>query len=333
MIIKIPFKPREYQKPLIEAIDSGRYKRAIACWHRRAGKDIALWNLIVKKALTEKGLYYYFLPTFTQSKKIIWDGINNDGFKFIDYCPKEATESRNGTELKITLKNGSIIQLIGTDTYDSIRGTNPRGCVFSEHAFQNPMAWEVVKPILKVNGGWAVFNSTPNGKNHFYEMFEMAKNNDSWFTEKLTIKDTGVLTEKDMQEEREDGMEEDMIQQEYYVSFDVGAKGSYYALLVEEARKQNRICDLPVEKHIQVDIFQDIGRNDSYSMGFMQKVGDEIRFIDFYEDNGKEVAKYIEYVLEMGYHIGYVYLPHDSKQKRVEAKNSVWEQWEEAGFR
>ena len=196
--IKIPFKPRDYQLPLIQAIDSGKVKRAVACWHRRAGKDIALWNLLIKKALLEKGLYYYFLPTYAQAKKIIWDGINNSGFKFIDYCPSEAISAKNGTELKLTLKNGSIVQLIGTDTFDAIRGTNPRGCVFSEYAFQNPMAWDVVKPILKVNGGWAVFNSTPNGKNHFYHMIEMAKNNDNWFCERLSIKDTKVLTSVDM---------------------------------------------------------------------------------------------------------------------------------------
>ena len=332
-IVKIPFKPRNYQVPLLKAIDSGKYKRAVACWHRRAGKDIALWNLLVKKALLEPGLYYYFLPTYAQSKKIIWDGINNDGFKFIDYCPKEAIDSKNGTELKISLKNGSIIQLIGTDTYDAIRGTNPRGCVFSEYAFQNPQAWEVVKPILKVNGGWAVFNSTPNGKNHFHQMFEMAQQNDKWFVEKMSIADTSVLNETDMQEERDEGMDEDMIQQEYYCSFDIGTKGSYYASQVVEARNENRICDLAIEPHIPVDLFQDLGRNDSYSIGFLQKKGDEIRFIDFYEDNGKEVSKYIEYVLDMKYRIGTVYLPHDSRQKRIEAKNSVWEQWEEAGFR
>ena len=333
MLITIPFKPRDYQIPLIDAIDSGKYKRAIALWHRRAGKDIALWNLIIKKALLEKGLYYYFLPTYTQAKKIIWDGINNNGFRFLDYIPKEALEAKNGTELKITLKNGSIVQLIGTDTYNAIRGTNPRGCVFSESAFQNPMAWEVIKPILKVNGGWAVFNSTSNGKNHFYEMFNMAENNDKWFTEKLTIEDTGVLTQEDMNEERDEGMDEDMIQQEYFCSFDVGARGSYYSSFIRDAEKENRVCDLPYEKHIPVDIFQDIGRNDAYSMGFLQRVGEDIRFIDSYEDNGKEVAHYIEYVLSMKYRVGIVYLPHDARQKRIEAKNSVWEQWEEAGFR
>ena len=116
---------------------------------------------MVKKAIEKIGVYFYFLPTYTQAKKIIWDGIDNNGFKFLDHIPEKITKNKNGQEMKIELINGSIIQLIGTDNYDAIRGTNPIGCVFSEYAFQNPMAWEVVKPILKLNGGWAIFNTTP----------------------------------------------------------------------------------------------------------------------------------------------------------------------------
>jgi hypothetical protein len=39
-------------------------------------------------------------------------------------------------------------------------------------------------------------------------------------------------------EERRNGMSEEMIMQEYYVSFDVGAIGSYYGREMEEARAQ-----------------------------------------------------------------------------------------------
>ena len=172
MQIKIPFKPRDYQQGVVDYIISGG-TRAFLLWHRRSGKDLLLWNLMFRMAIQKKGLYYYFLPQYTAAKKIIWDGITIDGMRFIDYIPKEMVVNRNETELKLNLTNGSIIQLIGTDNYDSIRGTNPIGCVFSEYAYQNPQAWEVVKPILKVNKGFAIFNTTPNGKNHAYEIYGM----------------------------------------------------------------------------------------------------------------------------------------------------------------
>jgi len=54
--------------------------------------------------------------------------------------------------LKFTLANGSFIQILGSDTIDNLRGISPRGIIFSEYAFQNPTAWEVMRPILAENG-------------------------------------------------------------------------------------------------------------------------------------------------------------------------------------
>lgn len=334
MDLSIPhnFQPREYQIPLLQWIDDG-HKRAIALWHRRAGKDLVLWNMTIKKAFQKKGLYFYFLPTYTQAKKIIWDGINNDGFSFLDYIPEVLIKNKNATEMKLELKNGSVIQLIGTDHYDAIRGTNPVGCVFSEFAFQNPMAWEVVKPILKVNGGWAIFNTTPNGKNHAYELYEMARDNDDWFCEKLTVADTGVLTSIDISEERKEGMTEEMVLQEYYCSFDIGTQGSYYAKYMNEARDQDRICGVPWEKAIPVDLWLDLGRNDSTSIVFTQRVGKEIRIIDFYEENGEDIGHYVQTLNEKAYQYGTMYLPHDAKHKRLESAKTIEEQFKEAGFK
>ncbi len=333
MKITIPFKPRDYQLPLINAIDSGGAKRAVAVWHRRAGKDVTLWNLIIKKAVQNVGLYYYLLPTYAQAKKIIWDGINNDGFRFIDYCPLEICEQRNISEQKLELKNGSIIQLVGTDNYDAIRGTNPIGCVFSEFAFQNPMAWEVVKPILKVNGGWAVFNSTPNGKNHFFDLYHMARENDDWFSEILNIYQTKVLTIEDIEEEKREGMSDEMIQQEYYCSFDIGALGSYYATYVKDATDSNRVCVIPIEKARPVDLWLDLGRNDSTTVIFTQQIGKEIRVVDCYEKNGEDVGHYCQYLRSLGYEYGVMGLPHDGFNKRLESNKTIAEQFKEAGFK
>ncbi|MBP7118466.1 hypothetical protein KBA63_00100 [Candidatus Woesebacteria bacterium] len=292
-----------------------------------------MWNYLIRRAFETKGVYYYFLPEGTQAKKIIWDGINNDGFKFLDYCPEAITKAKNGVEMKITLLNGSIIQLIGTDRYDSIRGTNPIGCIFSEFAFQNPMAWEIVKPILKVNGGWAVFNSTPNGKNHFYELYEMAQNNEDWFCEKLTISDTDVLTEKDMDEERKEGMDEEMIQQEYYCSFDIGALGAYYSKQMLAMREEDRICTIPIDFNREVEVTLDLGKNDSTAVIFTQKVGKEIRIVDYYEARGEEIDHYVTMLLERKYRYSFMNLPHDAFAKRLGSPQTIAEQFESAGFK
>jgi len=221
MKVTIPhkFHPRTYQLPLLQALDSG-IKRAFIVWHRRSGKDKACFNLLIKKSFERVGTYFYFLPEYSQAKKVIWDNIDNDGFRTLDHIPREVIAKKNDSELKITLVNGSIIQLIGADTFDkSGVGTNPIGVVFSEFPITRPDIWGYVRPILLANGGWAVFNGTPRGQNHAFTLLEMAKGSDDWFTQVLTVDDTHIISHEQIEQERAEGMPQQLIDQEYYCKF------------------------------------------------------------------------------------------------------------------
>lgn len=157
------------------------------------------------------------------AKKVIWDNIDNDGFRMLEHIPKELIRSKNGTELKIELVNGSIIQLIAADEFSkSGVGTNPVGVVFSEYSVTSPDSWKFVSPILAANGGWAIFNFTPRGKNHAWELLQKARENEKWFSEVLTIDDTKVLTAEAFKEERTQ-QTQSFFQQEYYCLFIEGA--------------------------------------------------------------------------------------------------------------
>jgi hypothetical protein len=205
------------------------FKRGVAVWHRRAGKDKTLLNLIIKEAHKRVGVYYYFFPTYNQGRKVLWDGIDRNGFRYMDHIPEELRENTNQQEMKIKLKCGSVIQIIGTDNIDAIMGTNPVGCVFSEYSLQSPAAWDLIRPILAENGGWAVFNYTPRGRNHGFELYEMARHNPEWYCELLTIDDTGAVTSDTVQEERAAGMPEEMIEQEFYCSFNASLAKCFFS--------------------------------------------------------------------------------------------------------
>lgn len=222
------YEPRLYQEPLFDCIADG-YKRGVGIWHRRAGKDKTLLNLMTKEACKRVGVYYYFFPTYNQGRKVLWDGIDRQGFGYMDHIPEEIRENTNQAEMKIKLVNGSLIQIIGTDNIDAIMGTNPIGCVFSEYSLQNPDAWDLIRPILAENGGWAVFNYTPRGRNHGYVLYEMAKHNPDWFCQLLTIDDTGAVSPDVVQAEREAGMSEEMIKQEFYCSFEAALSQCFFA--------------------------------------------------------------------------------------------------------
>lgn len=320
--IQIPYKfvPRTYQLKLLQALDSG-YKRAITVWHRRAGKDKTLFNILIKKAFERVGTYYYFFPEFAQGKRVIWDGIDNDGFKFLDHIPKQLIK---GTplkqEMKIELINGSIIQIIGTDKFDKVRGSNPVGCVFSEYSYQNPAAWDVVRPILRLNGGWAVFNSTPFGKNHFYQLYEMAKGNDDWYTDLVTVEDSldingnRYVPEEWIDQDRAEGYTEEMVQQEYYCDFTANSQGFYYLKLMEEAADQGRVTSVPYYPDAKVDTWWDIGVSDSTAIWFTQIIGKEIHLIDFYQSNSIGIGDYAKYLQGLPYVYGTHHFPFDIAQ-------------------
>lgn len=325
--ITIPynFTPRFYQKPFLKAMDNG-LKRAVLVWHRRAGKDKTTWNFLIKRAFERVGIYYYFFPSYTQGKKILWDGIDKDGFKLLDHIPKRTRDGKpHETEMKITLINGSVIQLVGTDNIDSIVGTNPIGCVFSEYSIQDPKAWQFVRPILAENGGWAVFIYTPRGKNHGHDIFKVAQNSPEWFAQKLTVNDTKVLKKADIQRERDEGLSEEMIQQEYFCSFNAPLEGAYYAAQTRQAEEDGRFTSVPYDNEVKVDTYWDLGIADSTVIWFIQQVGKEIHVIDFYENQGEPLTHYIKELKEKNYVYGDHWAPHDIKAKELVTGKSRYE--------
>lgn len=306
------FKPRWYQLPILDAVENKKYTKVLAILPRRAGKDVACWNLMVRQALKRVGVYWYILPTYAQAKKVIFDGILGSGEKFLDFIPKQLVISTNSQEMKIKLLNGSLIQLIGSDNVDSLMGANPIGCVFSEYALQDPRAYQYIRPILTHNGGWAVFISTVRGRNHLWELYNIAKESASWYCFRLTVSDTQHISEEQIEKERRDGiMSEDLIQQEYYNSFDLGVEGSFYGKYVDRMKVSHQIGDVPWENSFRVHTAWDIGMRDSTTIIFFQNVGATVRVIDFYENSKEGLEHYVKVIESKPYIYGKHIAPHD----------------------
>lgn len=235
--VDVPYKftPRKYQDPIIWALGDKGFKRAIYVWHRRAGKDKVAINIVAKEVYRRVGLYYYLFPTYKQGKKIIWTGADKDGFRHLDHFPKETIVRKDNIDMSLEFSNGSIFQIVGTDNIDSIMGPNPVGCVFSEFSLQDPASWVYISPILAENDGWALFNFTPRGRNHAYQLLEQNRHNKkTWFIQILTVDDTidhdgtPAITKKALKLARDSGMSDDKYQQEYYCSFDAALSSCFF---------------------------------------------------------------------------------------------------------
>ena len=331
--VPVDWSPREYQVPLFQYLQNGG-KRAACVWHRRAGKDLTSINWISVCSIMRPGLYWHLFPTYNQGRKIAWDGMTKDGRKFIDHFPKENIDGNiNNTEMRIKFKTGSVYQVVGSDNPDRLVGANPVGIILSEYSLQDPRAWNYIRPILLENEGWAVFIYTPRGRNHGYTLLKNAQKSPKWFSQVLDVGTTGAVSEEAINEEREAGMPEELIQQEFYCSFDAALVGAYYGTAMEVALSQKRIGAFPYDAQLMVHTAWDLGIGDQTVILFYQLAMGQIRIIDSYSNSGEGLQFYVN-ILQQGHRSQYCYgnhyAPHDIQARdlstgrtRLETANSL----------
>lgn len=315
------FKPRPYQLEICRAFENKGYKKLLVVLPRRAGKDIVAFNLMIRAAIRRVGIYFYLLPNAVQARRVMFDGITSEGQRIIDFIPKELIKSVNIQQMKIVLVNESIIQFVGSENYDSLRGTNPVGCVFSEYAYQHPQAYPTLRPVLLANNGWAFFVSTPFGENHFHTLYEVAKNHpEEWYVDFQTVRETGHISAEEIQREIDSGeISPDMAEQEYYCSFSIGAIGSYYAKYLNRMELNNQVTIVDWEPNFQVHSAWDLGVRDSTSILMFQVIGRQVNIIDMYQNADVGLEHYINVLQSKPYTWGKHIAPHDIQVREFTA--------------
>lgn len=333
MDITIPYnwQPRDYQMPAWLALEGG-IQRALLFWHRRAGKDLFAVNYCQAQAMQRVGAYWHIFPTYKQGRKIAWEGRTRAGRAFKDHFPKALIERERDQEMTLNFTNGSSYHIIGADNPDSQVGTNPIGMIFSEWAvIQDPGLWHLLLPILVENDGWAIFITTPRGRNHAYQMLQRVKDNPKWFVQVLGAKDTihngkPVVSEEQIEMARSEGLTEDMVQQEFYCSFDASLENAYFGPEMRLAQDEERITHVPYDPHLPVETWWDLGMSDQTSIWFMQHSMGYTRAIDYEFASGQSLAYYASLLSQKREKWNCSYsghlLPHDAKVRDLGTGNT-----------
>jgi hypothetical protein len=152
--------------------DRSRFRVLVA--GRRFGKSYLSCVELLRGAIENPGqTYFYCAPTYRMAKDIAWKVLKR-------LVPKPWIKSKNETDLKIELVNGSMIELKGTENAMALRGRSLSGVVLDEAAFMDSEVWfEVIRPALADKQGWALFISTPDGTaSWFYELWQYADSGD-----------------------------------------------------------------------------------------------------------------------------------------------------------
>lgn len=140
---------------------------------RRFGKTILAINEIVKRAIEIPGArIWYIAPTKDQAYRIAWRLL----FK---YLPAETIKKIREDRHTVDLKNGSLIEFLGTQDQTFLLGAGLHFVVFDEFPSIAYSVWEdVVRPMMADYSGDALFIGTvPDPKIHnispqFIDMFE-----------------------------------------------------------------------------------------------------------------------------------------------------------------
>lgn len=343
--LPVDWQPRSYQTALFdEMVQTGvrpGKKRAILVWHRRGGKDLTCLQYTVQEAFRRPGLYWHVLPTYKQGRKIVWEGMTGDvrnPRKFLSYWPESTILRKRDDEMTLWLQGGSQWSVVGTEDVDRLVGSNPVGVVMSEFALQHVAVWHYLAPILVENGGWAIFPSTPRGYNHLWDLLRRAKEHPKiWFTQELTVDDTGAVPLELIEQERQMGMPEEIIQQEYYVSFAASLAGSFYSQQMQRMKTEGRLCNVPTMENLCVHTAWDLGMSDATAIWFFQRNRDELRFLDCYYASGQPLSHYARVLQEKREANNWVYgehlLPHDAMVREYSTAKTRLQTLGDLGFR
>lgn len=311
-----------------------RQRWAVLVAHRRAGKTVSVINDLIEKAsynTRENPRYAYIAPLLRQAKDIAWQYLKDFAAPF----NPRINESGLWVELS-SLPNNPRITLYGADNPDSFRGIYLDGCALDEFGNMKSSVWkEVLLPALIDRRGWAVFMGTPNGPNHFRDMYYAARDDDDWFVEFLPHTLTGVLKDEDIKAMKKI-MDEEQFAQEMLCSFEASVRGAIYARQMEKMQEEERIGAYDWDTS-PVPVIMDLGYRDDSTMGFAQKRPDGLYMGHAHHANLRPISYYINYIKnywrENNLRPGQIWLPHDARAKSLQTGKSIIENFRDADLR
>lgn len=310
-------------------------KLLIAEVHRRGGKDILLIQMLVKEAVKSPGVYLHVMPLKTQARSAIFESIDADGRRLLDYIPHQLIHKIREQDMTVWIKTDqknadgstkySTITFTGSDS-DSKVGGSYRGVVLSEYALCNPKIYYFLEPAVARNSGWFACISTPRGElNHMVDLINNNLDNPkAVIVEQLGIDKTcdwrgnPLFSREEYEKKIEQGVPEETAMQEYYCSRVSASAGAYYSKQFKQAYAEDRIGEFEDIYDCPAYFSIDPGFSDECVVWVYHKFGKDIYVMDCYVNTGEAINHYIDWIIE--YCKKYrctsakIFLGHDVKQ-------------------
>lgn len=156
-------------KRQVQYLNDEDHRFYVLCPGRRARKTLISMRKMIwgpRGALMNPGQRFFLgAPTRQQAKDIFWGRLKQD-------TKMVRTKNPNESELYVELLSGSRICVIGLDRPERLEGVigGWHGCHVTEFANVKEVAWtESIFPALTDTDGFAILDSVPQGRNHYYD--------------------------------------------------------------------------------------------------------------------------------------------------------------------
>lgn len=285
----------------------------IVC-HRRFGKSVFSICHQIDKVVRNNlpaPRAAYIAPTFGQAKRVAWDYAKKYTHPIPGTTPHEQ-------DLRIDFAhNDGRMSLLSGEDYSRIKGIYLDDVILDEYADMDPAVWtEAVRPTLNDRKGSAIFIGTPKGQNNFHKLYEYAtqSGDPEWFGAMYKASETGIIDSDELASAQR-SMSEDEYQQEYECSFNAGLTGAYFAKELQKAENEGRIGNFPYDPALSVDMYYDLGINDTTAIWFIQTNRGRHFAINYYEICGASIPEIIADIKKNPYDFGKTFLPHDANAR------------------
>ncbi len=250
------------------------YRFRVIAAGRRCGKSHLAAVALILAALDGKpGKVFYVAPTQGMARDIMWDKLYE--------LAGDIIEGHNIKDLTLTLTNGTKIYLKGADRPDTLRGVSLKLLVLDEYAFMKPDVFDtILRPALSDMEGDCIFIGTPEGRNHFYDIYTKAALgfDEEWKAWHFTSYDNPTMNKKEVDHAKKT-LPRWAFNQEYMASFDATGSEHFDTENVEYFEQRGGVAG---DYYIAVDL-----------AGFEEKKGQKSKNRDntaiavvFVDDNG-----------------------------------------------
>lgn len=280
-----------HKTQIIVAQDSHRFR--VLCSGRQWGKTtLAVQEMLAYAYYKSGSRVCYIAPTFTQARDIAWT-LLKDATRLIQ--AKEPNESRLELVIETRDAQTSEIWLRGYENIEGLRGQQFDFLVIDEVAMMRNWryGWDaVLEPTLLIRKGQALFISTPNGYNHFYDLYQREKKDSDYKSFTFTSYDNPYADQTLLDKKRtEEAGSLEYFEQEYLAKFNKLAGAVY-----KEWDETKQFIPFSYNPELPTHISWDFGVNDPTVVLVIQPVAGEYRLVDYLEAANSNIHFFVDWL-------------------------------------